>query len=79
MKQIAKEKRQQRTNLEDQLKQLEKCLDKDSNLSKYNAIKNELDTIYDHIIEANATGINVAKIQQNSFRIYKKQEELKTQ
>ena len=79
MKQIAKEKRQQRTNLEDQLKQLEKCLDKDSNLSKYNAIKNELDTIYDHIIEANATGMNVAKIQQNSFRIYKKQEELKTQ
>ena len=77
MKEIAKEKRQQRTNLEDQLKQLEKCLDKDSNLSKYNAI--ELDAIYDHIIEANATGMNVAKIQQNSFRIYKKQEELKTQ
>ena len=30
---------------------LEKCLDEDDNLSKYNAIKNELDTIYDHITE----------------------------
>ena len=30
---------------------LEKCLDKDDNLSKYNAIKNELDAIYDHITE----------------------------
>ena len=51
MKRIAKEKRQQRTNLENQLKILEKCLDKDDNLSKYNAIKNELDAIYDHITE----------------------------
>ena len=51
MKRIAKEKRQQRTNLENQLKILEKCLDKDDNLIKYNAIKNELDAIYDHITE----------------------------
>ena len=50
-KQIAKEKRQQRTNLENQLKILEKSLDEDDNLSKYNAIKNELDAIYDHITE----------------------------
>ena len=28
---------------------LEKCLDEDDNLSKYNAIKNELEVIYDHI------------------------------
>ena len=48
MKQIAKEKGQQRTNLENQLKILEKSLDKDDNLSKYNSIKNELNVIYDH-------------------------------
>ena len=28
-----------------------KFLDEDDNLSKYNAIKNELDAIYDHITE----------------------------
>ena len=39
--------------MENQLKILEKCLDKDDNLSKYNAIKNELDAIYDHITEDN--------------------------
>ena len=50
-KRIAKEKRQQRKNLENQLKILEKCLDKDDNLIKYNAIKNELDAIYDNITE----------------------------
>ena len=38
-KRIAKEKRQQQTNLENQLKILEKSLDEDDNLSKYNAIK----------------------------------------
>ena len=50
-KQIAKEKRQQRTNLENQLKILEKNLYEDDNLSKYNNIKNQLDVIYDHITE----------------------------
>ena len=35
---IAKEKRQQRINLENQLKILEKCLDEDDNLNKHNAI-----------------------------------------
>ena len=44
-------KRQQRTNLESQLKVLEKSLDEDDNVNKYNAIKNELDVIYDHITE----------------------------
>ena len=34
-----------------QLKILEKSLDKDGKLSKYNSIKNELDAIYDHITE----------------------------
>ena len=37
--------------MENQLKMLEKCLDEDDNLSKHNAIKNELDAIYDHITE----------------------------
>ena len=50
-KPIAKEKRQQRLNLENQLKTLEKCLDKYDNLSKYNAVKNQLDAIYDHMTE----------------------------
>ena len=50
-KQILKEKRQQITNLENQLKMLEKNLDEDDNLSKYNNIKNELDAIHDHITE----------------------------
>ena len=50
-KQIAKEKRQQRIKLENQLKILEKNLDEDDNLSKYNNIKNELDAIYNHISE----------------------------
>ena len=47
---LQKKKRQQRANLENQLKELEKNLDED-NLSKYNRIKNELDVIYDHITE----------------------------
>ena len=50
-KQIAKEKQQQRTNLENQLKIHEKYLDKDHNLSRYNAIKNELHAIYGHITD----------------------------
>ena len=37
--------------MENQLKILEKYLDKDGNLSKYNGIKNELHAIYDHITE----------------------------
>ena len=37
--------------MENQLKVLEKSLDEDYNLSKYNAIKNKLDAIYDHITE----------------------------
>ena len=37
------------SNLENQLKIRKKCLNKDDNLSKYNAIKNELDAIYDNI------------------------------
>ena len=37
--------------MENQLKILEKSLDKDDNLSKYNVIKNELDAIFDHITE----------------------------
>ena len=40
-KHIAKEKRQQQANLENQLKMLEKSLDEDDNLIKYNAIELE--------------------------------------
>ena len=47
---VAKEKRQKRTNLENQLKKLEGKLDED-NLSKYNSVKNELDGTYDHTAE----------------------------
>ena len=46
-KPVAKEKSQQRLNLVNQLKTLEKCLDK----YKYNAVKNQLNAIYDHITE----------------------------
>ena len=49
-KYVAKEKRQLKTKLENQLKKLEGKLDED-NLSKYNSVKNELDKIYDHIAE----------------------------
>ena len=50
-KQIAEENRQQKTNLQNQLKILAKNLDEDDNLSKYSNIKNELDAIYHHITE----------------------------
>ena len=50
-KHVAKEKLQQRTNLENQLQKLERNLDED-NLSKiYNSTKNELDVIYNQITE----------------------------
>ena len=71
-KQIAKEKKQKRTNLGNQLKILEKSLDEDYNLSKYNAIKNKLDAIMiilqkEFVAEANANGINNAKNQKSPF------------
>ena len=50
LKHTAKEKRQQRINLENQLKELERNLDED-NLSKYNSPKNELDVTYKHIAD----------------------------
>ena len=66
-KQIAKEKRQQRIKLENQLKILGKNLDEDDNLN----IKNELDAIYGHILEGirirsnwYVTGMNTTKNQQ---------------
>ena len=54
---------------------LGKSLYEDAILSKYNSIKNELNTVYYHItasqhkyvLEANVTGINTAKNQQNYF------------
>ena len=46
-----KKKRQQQTNLENQSKIPEKSLDEDDNLSKYDAIWNELDAIDDYISE----------------------------
>ena len=50
-KHIAKEEQQQRTNLANQPKILKNGLYEDDNLSKYNSIKNELDSIYNHITE----------------------------
>ena len=50
-KHIAKEKSQQRINLENQLQILEKSVDENDNLCKYNSIKNELDAIHNHIRE----------------------------
>ena len=41
----------QRKNLENQKKIFDKSLDEDDKLSKYNAIKNELDAICDNITE----------------------------
>ena len=49
-KRIAKEKQQQGTNLENQLKKPEEKLNEE-NLSKCNSANNELDNIYDHIAE----------------------------
>ena len=49
-KHVSKEKRQLKTNLENQLKKLERKLDED-NLNKHDSVKNELDEIYDHIAE----------------------------
>ena len=49
-KHVAKEKRQQRTNLENQLKKLEGNFDKDS-LSKYNTFNQQSDEMYYHIAE----------------------------
>ena len=53
-KQITKEKQQQRIMkyLAIELTILEKNLDEDDNLSKYNNIRNELDAICDHIKES---------------------------
>ena len=84
MKQIAKEKRHQRTNLENQLEKLEKCLDKDDNLSKYNAIENELDAIYDHItrgvrIRSKCEWYEHSEKSTKFFLNLEKQRELKTQ
>ena len=46
-----------KSKLQSQLKILQKSLDEDDNLSKYNSIKNELDASYDHITE----GIHIKK------------------
>ena len=50
-KHVAKEKQQQRTKLENQLKKLERNVNVDDNLSKYSSAKNALELIYDHIPE----------------------------
>ena len=49
-KHVAKEKRQQKINLENQLKKLKRHLNEDK-LNKYHSVKNEFDLIYDHITE----------------------------
>ena len=47
---LQKKKPQLKTNLENQLKKLDRKLDED-NLSKYDSMKNELNKIYNHIAE----------------------------
>ena len=64
---MAKEKRQQRTNLEKQLRILEQNLDEDDKLSKNNNIENELHGIDDnttevYVLKVNATGVKTVKI-----------------
>ena len=49
-KHVTKKKPQLKTNLENQLKKLDRKLDED-NLSKYDSMKNELNKIYNHIAE----------------------------
>ena len=71
MKYVAKEKRQLKTKLENQLKKLEGKLD-DDNLSKCDSVNNELDEIYDHITEgiqirSKCDCMNRAKNQQKFF------------
>ena len=48
---LAKEGKQKNSNLESKLKKLKISLDDANNFGKYNGIKNELDAIYDHIVE----------------------------
>ena len=64
---MAKEKRQQRTNLEKQLRILEQNLDEDDKLSKNNNIENELHGIDDnttevYVLKVSSTGVNTVKI-----------------
>ena len=73
-KQIAKEKWQQRTIPENQLKIFEKNLDEDDNLSsiitlKMNYMQFTTTSQKGYVLEANATGINTAKNQQFFFLI----------
>ena len=47
----AKERKPKNSNLESELKKLEISLDDANKVGKYNSVKNEFDTIYDHIAE----------------------------
>ena len=51
LKALQRKGNKKKSNLESELKKLEVTLDDANNLGEYNSIKNELDTIYDHIAE----------------------------
>ena len=50
-KKLAKERKENKTLLENKLKELEGNLNTEDNLQSYNICKNELESIYDHIAE----------------------------
>ena len=74
-KHVTKKKPQLKTNLENQLKKLDRKMDED-NLSKYDSMKNELNKFTTtsqkaHELGVNATGMNMAKNRQNFFQFRK--------
>ena len=50
-KRKAKQKREQQAYLESELKKLENNLESSENLIKYESLKNDVESIYDHIAE----------------------------
>ena len=50
-KKLAKERKENKTLLENKLKELEGNLNTEDNIQSYNIYKKELDSIYDHITE----------------------------
>ena len=50
-KKLAKERKENKTLLENKLKELEGNLNTEDNIQSYNIYKKELDSIYDHIAE----------------------------
>ena len=62
VKRKAKERRKQQAYLESELKKLENNLESSENLKKYESLKNDLELIYDHIVEGVRARREVNKI-----------------